>query len=536
MVFLAALSVLAVAAALLTFHYRILQGDALSRTYSAAVVLYDLHPRLANIGFIWAPLPTLLQIPLVLYRPLMTDGFAGALLTALAGALGLVLMDRILARHVPNRAVRFLLLFIYQTNVMIFYYSINGMTEVILIAVALACWDQFERLNDELSHANGVSQVAMMGICAGLTFLTRYEGSSFGVVMYLALLIILVANGRKLGGISWSSTWRRLTLSEGAQVIEGYSLAYLTPFAYAVFLWLFFNWMIMGDPFSFMFGKGSNGQQVATLLASSKSFASMKGNMFLSSIYAAKLSVLVFPGFYVALLLLLLLAIHKRDPFAASLAVVTASFPAFQALMLYAGQSFGFTRFFIYIIPFSIVALAYAFRMFTDVYHLRKGLVHTLLISLTVLSSAMTLYGISTPDVANSDDIVFVQAIVRNAPVDNYAGEKEIADYLAQIPSGRTILTDDQQADHIIMFTQQFERFVTTRNPDFINIVRNPVGQVDYVLVPHVDPSRDLIVQEHPGIYDYGAPFLRLERVFTGKDSDWKLYRVVDPAHSKEGR
>mgnify|MGYP005845231457 CR=1 FL=1 len=454
-VFVLSFAILAAAAAWLTFYYRLYEGDALSRTYAAAVVLYGSPPGLAKLGLIWSPLTSLLQIPLAMYSPLITAGLAGRVVSALAGAAGLVLMDRILTRHVPNAKIRLLMLVVYQANVLVLYYSINGMSEMLLIALALGCWDQFQRLCDELPHSNGATHVALMGTAAGAAFLTRYEGLWLGLVVYISLLIALLTKGRrKLGLVQRGRGRQRLTMPDGTVVIEGYSLAYLTPFVYAIFLWLLFNWMIMGDPFNFLFGKGSNIQQSSVLLRSSEILAAARGDVLLSSAYAMRQLMSVFPAFYLAAALLLLVVALRRDAFGAILVNVVASFPISQLLLTFLGQSFGSMRFYIYVIPFSVIGLAYVFRHLKTGSRVRAVVVQWALVVLVLASSALTLHGVAAPDAAREGEMLFVQAVMRNEPADNLAREKEIAEYLARIPLDQKILADDQQADYIILFTQ----------------------------------------------------------------------------------
>ena len=62
--------------ALAALRYGVYEPDALARVYSAARTVYGYRPTLANVGFIWPPLPTLVEIPFVLYKPLVTTGLA----------------------------------------------------------------------------------------------------------------------------------------------------------------------------------------------------------------------------------------------------------------------------------------------------------------------------------------------------------------------------------------------------------------------------------------------------------------------------
>ena len=68
-----------------------LWGDAQSRAASGLIALYAAHPHLAAIGFVWMPLPTLLElVPIALYpawHEVVSSGFAASLITVLCGTL-----------------------------------------------------------------------------------------------------------------------------------------------------------------------------------------------------------------------------------------------------------------------------------------------------------------------------------------------------------------------------------------------------------------------------------------------------------------
>jgi hypothetical protein len=66
-----------------------LWNDALSRATNALQVLHSKEPSLAVIGFVWMPLPSLIELLWVSFFPLwpqiVSSGFASTLTTALAG-------------------------------------------------------------------------------------------------------------------------------------------------------------------------------------------------------------------------------------------------------------------------------------------------------------------------------------------------------------------------------------------------------------------------------------------------------------------
>jgi len=77
---------------------KMIMGDALSRIANAYYVLYIEPPHLASLGFVWNPLPSVLEVPFMflaqVYRPIATSALAGMIVTAVATAGTAVLIYR----------------------------------------------------------------------------------------------------------------------------------------------------------------------------------------------------------------------------------------------------------------------------------------------------------------------------------------------------------------------------------------------------------------------------------------------------------
>ena len=80
MIALTALPILIGLGALAILRYGVYEPDALARVYSAARTVRGNRPALANVGFIWPPLPTLVEIPFALFDSLITTGLAAVAL------------------------------------------------------------------------------------------------------------------------------------------------------------------------------------------------------------------------------------------------------------------------------------------------------------------------------------------------------------------------------------------------------------------------------------------------------------------------
>ncbi|MBC7316780.1 MAG: hypothetical protein H5T70_10210, partial [Chloroflexi bacterium] len=153
------------------FRIRLFQIDAMARTLNAWMVFFSTEPKLSNMGFVWLPLPTLLQLPLVLIPPLRTYGLAGNVLTALVGAGAATILYVILRHHGFPRWQRILWLGAWVLNPMIWLYSANAMSEIIAIFCLLLAWYHWDRWMDTEETFNLVG----MSLAMAMWFLTRYE-------------------------------------------------------------------------------------------------------------------------------------------------------------------------------------------------------------------------------------------------------------------------------------------------------------------------------------------------------------------------
>src|SRR6266508_4007713 len=117
-------------AAWLAFVVGFMPGDALSRTYSALVAVRSADPHLAAIGFVWPPLPVLLQIPLVLLPRLTHYGLSGGVVSAIVAGLTAVALCPLLARAGLSRWQRWLAIALFFANPLIAFYAGTGMSEM----------------------------------------------------------------------------------------------------------------------------------------------------------------------------------------------------------------------------------------------------------------------------------------------------------------------------------------------------------------------------------------------------------------------
>ena len=180
----------------------------------------------------WAPLPTLLVLPLLAVPDLARTGFAACVLAGLALAAFAVVLNAWLAHCRVSRFFRYPAVALLVGNPLWQKHIAAGKSSVLfaLLIVAICCmlihWLQTLELRN----------LAYMSILCGLVVVTRYQAALFVGLVFLVVLAYLLVEREK------------------EAYTEGTLIVLLSPTVYAVGLWFAANWLIMGDPFFFLRG------------------------------------------------------------------------------------------------------------------------------------------------------------------------------------------------------------------------------------------------------------------------------------------
>lgn len=491
--------------------------DNVARTYSAVQVFFGYEPKLANIGFIWPPIPALLRLPLVaLFPSLAFQGGTGAIVSAICGGLCLVLLNRILALHVPGRSVRYSLLALYQTNPLVFYLTISGLSEVVFLMFALLAWLSFQRIVFEEPMPLG--QVGVMGVAAAGAVLSRYEGITYVLVLGGLLTTIMYLHKRPR---QWSTA-------------EGLGITYVAPWGYALAVWLFFNSLIMGDMFYFMAGKASLSEFQQTFLERYPVLQDLVGNPVPAARFALRISWDASPAFVLGTVLAAIPALFRRDLFLVAMLVAGANFPAFQAVLSLLGQSSGWLRYHVYEILFGVLLFAYFLRqgVFPALGHKRRLVVASAMLLFLGWSNVVTWKGLDDPGIVPVGESSYLRSLITGTPSTPEYNPLSVASYFREslfpVDPDALVLTDEQHSNDIVLFSGKPRRFVTPHSLRFTEYLDDPVGKVNFILVPEtVQSGVNLVLEAYPKMYEDGVPFATLEYEFTGPLArGWRLYRV----------
>lgn len=485
-------------------------GDTLARTANAHFVLFSRDPHLGAIGFVWNPLPSLMSLPLValkeLWPPLVERGLAASLISAAFSGVAIVYMLRILRRLLVRDWKRRFLVLAFATNPLIVFYSANGMTEMPLIASLLAAMDG---LLAYLKDRRAVDLVKSGGWLV-IAFSIRYES-----VPWAAIVVLLLAVGLR------RVEPQDLPERRHREWVSGFSIVLLAPLAYALATWLFLNWAIMGDAFYFLTSAYGNASQTASSAYRGNLAFAASGDAVSTLKFGAR-QIAFWPPAIAALAAGVFHSFRERrerNAWALMLLGAVIAIPIFQLVMVYQGVSAGWLRFFLPIIPFGYLLLAYSVRMI----HGRKLRRTAWVVAIAVLLSG---HIFSWQALQPSSDLA-------QEPLSKYRDSALMAEALDA--RDELILTDTFLSFPIVLHSEKPKSFLITSDRTFREAVEDPGDFVDAILVPEPEGlgAFDALNGAYPSLWSGGADWARFVREFETPYGDstsgtrWRLYEVT---------
>lgn len=538
-VFTLSLAVYLVLAWLFVFRYDSVLGDALSRVANAYYMVYSRDPKLAAVGFVWTPLPSLVMAPFLplkaLWPALVSRGFLANIESALFMAGAATLLRGILADLGLSRAPRLTLVMVFVLNPMSLYYGANGMSEALLLFFLLAAVLPLARWMRQPSPRHLVAA----GVALGLGYLARYEAVVAGLAVAVLVGVVSFFRAR------YDSRDRRYVATADAALVG-------VPVALSFGLWALASWLIVGHPFDTFNSRYGNTAQVSASRQGIQNVVGGTGGAALE--YVAHQVFVLAPALILVLVVALVVALRRRDPWIAAAIVPLGGVMAFQAATLAAAGSFGWLRFQITAIPLTAVLVGYLLapawgrssrRAMLAAPPVRRRL---LAAGSALTALVVTGAGSATAFAAFGDSTLAREEYTHITPVVHQAwgwgpsrrltlgdldGERRIAEYLDRRALGDgTVLVDVALGFPIVLASAHPKRFVITPDRDFPDAVTDPVGaHIGYILISRDTGTMDAISAKYPSLYDTGAGFARLVRQFPsphGNGRTWRLYRVMD--------
>lgn len=498
-------------AAWLSFIARLAVGDALSRTLSAVRVEHSRFPRLAAIGFIWPPLPTVAQLPLLLVPKLAFYGFSGGIISAIAAAGLLATLNRMLRWAEVTFWWRVPILLLCVLNPMWLFYAGNGMSEMPFLFFFTLAGFSFVRWQASGQWRN----LIIGGLSTACMFGCRYDAIPYTAAFVIGICVVFI--------------FGHLTFRPPR--VEANLLAYLVPVTYAVGLWLYFNFLIQGDPIYFIRNPYSNNfivrnvaSNAAVLLLQSSWPATL--GFFLVTLFALSPLLLVLSG------VSLVEAVRRRNGGLAGVLLVMLAVPLFQLYSYRSGQTFGFLRFFLSVQPAGMLLVVALLPLW-------KGTARRMLLAATIVCLALGLWTTTEamrkagPGDIFADQVVFEETDFLRAvrhpltPIDNYASARVAGLALRERFAGQPVtILGDISIDEVVLFSSMPRLFIGPSDPDFDQVLLAPVEHADYVLVTQpaaADPRYMALRQVYPKLYEDGLAGFVLD----SQIGPYRLYRAL---------
>jgi len=236
----------------------LIYDDSMSHLNIARRVLDSRTPGLAQLGTVWLPAPHVLLQPFVYSDFLWLSGLAGSIVGLLSFVITAAVLFQSVRLLVKHQAVAWLGLAVFLSNPNGLYLQTTALTEPVLMMAMTASGYFLLRWSKRASYRD----LILTGLLGMVAVACRYDGWFF-VATSAGLILIATYFGTR-----------------DERQSEGTTLAYLAIPTYAMFLWLFYNWLIFGDPLEFGRGQYSAAFQQAEQLQAGS--LPTKGNLGLS--------------------------------------------------------------------------------------------------------------------------------------------------------------------------------------------------------------------------------------------------------------
>lgn len=485
----------------LVYRYGVIMVDNGARVANALYTIASPGFHLAQIGFIWNPLPSLLEIPLVSLRSfwpaLARDGLAGIFVSAVFGGISIFNIYKILAMFGVDGFYRTAITILFGLNPLIIFFAANGMTDVMLLATMLGVGYGVMRYLETKRVTNLV--LASLWLVVG--FGVRYEAGIYALVVGMAIIPLL-------------SIPKRLERQKGVGIL----LVLELPIIYAVSVWVAANWIIMKNPLYFLTSNYGNTAQISTGEYNNPSVVSASGHFF-SSLGFVLERMIIFPPLVVSLFVVSLWLIKHKLPKAVwvLLALGTAE-PIVQVLLLSLKASAGWERFFIFYIPLGFLLSALVMIPLSSRWRV-VGLVVLGISNLFTLALSSTNsfgYGVNTT----------IAVVAKGEHLHPYQRVDQVENYLSAHPN-MTVLVDTFSGWSIVARSSNSQQFITSGNIDFHSILNHPLGRVEAILVPQPKGGNklDAIDRKYPQLWAGKLSWTHLVLSVPG-GSNWRLYKL----------
>ncbi len=505
----------------LLMRYNLFDPDALSRVANAGYVLYSRDPHLSAIGFVWNPLPSLIEVPILQlarwWPELRTHGLAGVVQSALFMAGAVVMVDRIGRDRGLAPRWRRLAVVAFACQPMIVVYGASGMSEAAELFGVLWCvrhlmrWADTRRPND----------LACAGLALALGYLARYEvvPAALGAALFVGLVTIAGA-GR----------------ARGPTAVANVAII-IFPVTVAAAVWALSGWVVNQELFATLSSRYGNDSIVAAAMRRSGPMVPAGSGDWLG-IAARTFGMQPFAGIVCGAA-----AVHAaftRNAVALVPVAVLGPILAFAAWGQFTATTFGCFRYYLPAIPL-VICVAIALWRPPEARTLGALLVcASILIGYPVTAVASLNQRIGNqPLQYGFNSLLFPSRFTPEEPENIWYRRLLVDDRVLagdldrrRLPDG-SVLMDTFNTWGVWMSSTRPTQFVITSDFDFTAALNRPWAQgVQYLLVSNPAVSdADALNVRYPTLWHDGAGFSRLMYAVAGAGGEerFRLYRVTGP-------
>ncbi|MGE2722814.1 hypothetical protein [Mycolicibacterium celeriflavum] len=502
--------------------------DATSRTGNAGYTVMSRYPHLGAVGFVWNPLPSFAQIPLLplsaWWPELKTLGLAGVIQSAAFMSGAAVLVRKIALEVNAGALVRWTAVAAFALNPMIVLYGANGMSEAAFLFILL--WACRRLLEWVRTHA--AINLFWAGIAFGLGYLVRYEA----LVAAAATTVLVMAYSFR--NQYPRSNWRT---SLHHSWHDGVLVAF--PVVAAFVLWALAGWLLDASLLAQFTSQYGNSAQVA---AAGIVDASEVGIIPLLYVIAECLFGIQ-PLVLVVLITVTVRAWQRRIHAPMVPLTIFGSVLAFQCAAIMLGSTFGWFRFFIVLVPMPVVLLLVAWPS-EDLPSRPEKLwrvgISALLVGILCTSLPITWKSMLDPSIGKEEYGLRSVFWPEEYPRDKFwffwsgeVAENTVRWFDSQnLPTG-SVLMDTFGLARMWLASDRPDQFVVRSDYDFFDKLNHPAEMgVRYILVPR--PSGlgelDAVNIRYPTLWNDGAGIGTLVMTVTGPSGgpQFRIFRLHD--------
>ncbi len=523
-------------------HHYIFQ-DGISRVANGSYVLFSRTPHLAAVGFVWNPLPSVVELPLIalkyVWQPLLSMGIAGVVMSAAFMAGSVLQLRGILLDRGLSRTWRGFLTFAFAAHPMIIIYGGNAMSEAPFLFFTIWAVRRLIRW----IYTDSVGDLAVAGIALGLCYMTRYEALMLGAGAMGSVLAIRAWRDREHG-------WK-VAVPRGA--LDAAVLGF--PLLISFLFWTLASWVITGNALAQFSSVYGNAAQTATsALATQGSWSGFVATSGGPTLFVLRSLLSLEPLCVGVALAAIAVALWRRERVVIPVLSMFGVLVLFELYGAQSGTLFPWLRYVILVIPVTIILLATILpperippsgsrrRPASLRSHFTPRSLKTLyglFVALCLVPSfPVSFWGITNPNIGNQE--AGLRSILwpgtyppdKEAQLAGWEPERQLAEYLDSLGLKRgAVLVDTWLGWPIVISSKQPTSFVITSDFDFTRDLNAPtVYGVTYFLVPKPQDAGvlDAVNRRYHTLFRDGGGFasLALDIPSIGSQPEWRLYRI----------